>query len=209
MPPSVTGTRLLAEPSEDQLTTMTAPSPGENAVDVLPSIASYVGTWIVAHCEDRFEDVLVAELTGHEEIPSFWPRQEYIRVNIDRYTRHIHRRRCLRSLFPGYVSFCYSNEGDQYKISSHKRVMGIIWESRQAKFLKEISLVEAALAANPRMNSYPVSVIGERCRVKAGPYMGSEGELAKIAGEEKFIVLIEAFGRKVEMTIDPLLLEAI
>lgn len=171
------------------------------------SVADHAGDWAVVCCLFRNEYHLVHDLTHIHGIPSFWPRVEYIRPakgSDGRVRRNLER----RSLFPGYVSFCLANQKQRDLLMDHSDVETILTSMVQSKFVREIALIEAALKENPKMVTYAVSAVGERCKIKSGPFMGMEGKLIDIRGEQKFVVEIETFGRMVPLEIDPMDLEA-
>lgn len=173
------------------------------------SVRDYTGTWIVACCEPANERLLIRELTDDAGIPSFWPRQKLVRVARDK-KGWTHRNPFTRSLFPGYISFC-CDEHQHNRVAGHDRVTAILWERDQKKFVREISIIEAGIIADPEFTTYPISTVGQRCRIKAPhPFRNQEGEVITVPdGGTRFIVLVETFGQKVPMEIDFDLLEPV
>lgn len=172
------------------------------------SVRDYAGTWIVACCEPESERLLIRELTEQAGIPSFWPRIQVVRISTDKKGWR-HRNREARSLFPGYISFCCEHH-QHNRVAGHDRVNTILWERNQDKFIREISIVEAGIAADPEFTTYPVSTIGQRCRIKKPhPFRTQEGEIIDTKGGKRFVVLVETFGQKVPMEIDFDLLEPV
>ena len=169
------------------------------------SVADYKGEGIVAECKFRNEYHLVHDLTHGRGIPSFWPRQEYMRV-VKRSNGSPQKNRDRKSMFPGYVSFC-CGPGMLDLVLDHSDVESTLDVGIQSKFVQEIVVVEAALAANPGLVTYPVETIGHWCRVTAGAFMGHRGKLIKIGKHDRFTIDTPTFSRLVPIEIDPYLLE--
>jgi transcriptional antiterminator RfaH len=171
------------------------------------SVADFVGDWVVIYCEPEREWRVVREIGERDQVPFFRPMQTRIRTETHRGNKR--RRRLIRPLFAGYISFCCETNRHRKAIASHDDVVRIISVSNQRRFRIELGIIEDYVGDNSETVTFPVSETGQRCRVKSGAYRGFEGKLIRIQNETKFHVEIETFGRLVPLEIDPADLEPI
>lgn len=171
-------------------------------------VAEHIGTWMVVWCKARDARTLIEDLTDGAGIPSFYPMVQWSRVEKDKHG-YSHNRALTRPLFSEYVSFCCGSDAHESAVSFHDLRPHRLEVANQPKFIREISAVERMIELNPSLKSYPVSTVGQKCKVIGGEFAGFEGKLMSLNNEEEFAVEIEFFGQLIPLEIDPLLLEQV
>lgn len=167
--------------------------------DGAASVADLAGRWWVAHTKSRFEKAFAWELlrrrTGY-----FLPLIERVRVSGGR------KRRVLLPLFPGYVFLC-GTEDDRHAAMATNRLCQTIYVADQARLRGELASIEGALKGNADLDPYPFAVVGRRCRIVAGPFLGVEGVVVERGRLARLVLSIDVLGQSVSMEIDADLLE--
>jgi transcription antitermination factor NusG len=169
------------------------------------SIADYVGTWIVAGVEPRYERRLVDELTGENGIPSFWPH-EHVKIKAKNGDGRYFHRFVKRPLFPGYVFFCCASGKEQQHVSGHRFVHSFLTTAMQDVLRRQLANLEHAISVDPCLSSMPIAV-GAYCRVARGPFMGRDVKVVKHHNRDLVVIEIEVLGRMCPVDIDPVDLE--
>ena len=116
------------------------------------------------------------------------------------------RSRSLVPLFPGYVFLHSSMEGG-YDAIATKRVSQVLEVPDQDSFIEQLEQVRLALAAEGALELYPFAVVGRRCRVTAGPFMGITGVVSERLGPSRLALQIDVLGSGAALEIDNDLLE--
>ncbi len=111
-------------------------------------------------------------------------------------------------LFPGYV-FCSGALDEAYAAVSTKRVCQILCVPDQTQFEREVEQIRLALDQCGRVEQYPFAVVGRRCRVWSGPFLGIEGVVARRLGVDRLILQVSMLGQGAALEIDLDLLEPI
>jgi transcription termination/antitermination protein NusG len=109
-------------------------------------------------------------------------------------------------LFPGYV-FLQGGLEDAYAAIATKRVCQLINVPDQGQFIDEMAQIRAALEVNGKLELYPFAVVGRRCRVVRGPFMGIEGMITDRLGPQRLVLQIGILGQGAALEIDIDLLE--
>ena len=170
-------------------------SPGVN------SILELEGTWYVAHTKARNEKAFAWDLL-RRDIGYFLPLYEKTTFSGGR------RRRVLLPLFTSYVFFC-GDEETRYIAMTTDRLAKAIRVPDQEGFLKELRQIERALQGSAKLDPFPEVQVGQRCRVKYGPYKGLEGEVIERCGNTYVLLRVSFISRAAIMKIEPEALEPI
>lgn len=158
-------------------------------------------TWMVLWTKARQEKA-VARYLNSVAVEYFLPLVP--RVNLIRGRRQVSE----VPLFPGYV-FLRGRLDDAYGAVATKRVCQIIPISDQAVFLAELGHIQRAIMGGGVMELYPFAVVGRRCRVTQGPFLGVEGVIADRLSGDRIALSIGILGQGAALEIDLDLVEAL
>lgn len=111
-------------------------------------------------------------------------------------------------LFPGYV-FAAGELEDGYAAISTKRVCQVLQVEDQRQFINEIEQIRHALVAGGSLDLFPFAVIGRRCRVTRGPFIGLEGTITDRLGPTRLVLQVAILGQGAALEIDIDLLEPV
>lgn len=158
------------------------------------SIASFEGTWWVAHTKSRNEKALAWQMV-RKEICYFLPM-----------TWKVSRKkgRTLRSLmpvFPGYLFFC-GQEEDRLEVLKTNRTAHLLSVRNQPQLVKELLPIETVLRAGQPVVPHEYLKVGQRCRVIAGPLLGTEGFILQTPKKAKLILQVQMLGQAASVEID-------
>jgi len=109
-------------------------------------------------------------------------------------------------LFPGYV-FAAGQREDAYAAIASKRVCQMLPIADQDSFVREMRNVHDAVNGDGELELYPHAVVGRRCRVTGGAFMGVEGVITDRLGPDRLVLHIGILGRGASLEIDADLLE--
>ena len=163
------------------------------------SLCDLDGSWWVGHTKSRFEKAFVWDLL-REGIGHFLPLFECVQTSGGR-KRHV-----LKPLFPGYVFFC-GDANNRYTAMTTGRLCQTIAVLDQARLIEELASIEVALKAKIRLDPYPFAAVGERCRIKAGPFQGFEGIVIQRNCIARVVLEVSVLGQGAVLEIDTDLLE--
>ena len=170
-------------------------SPGVNR------LADLSGRWWVGHTKARFEKAFARDLLLRQ-IGYFLPMVQRVIFSGGR------KRSVMAPLFPSYVFFC-GQDKDRYAALTTNRLCQAIDVPQQADLVAELSAVEQALAGKAHLDPYPFAAVGERCRVKAGPFLGLEGVVVRRDRRTQIVLSVSILGQGAAMEIDAGLLEPV
>jgi len=111
-------------------------------------------------------------------------------------------------LFPGYL-FLKGQREDAFAAVSTKRVCQILEVADQDRFESEIAHVAGALEGGAALELYPFAVVGSRCRVIKGPFMGIEGWILERTSSTRLVLQVSVLGQGAALEIDTDFLEPI
>ncbi len=160
------------------------------------SVADFTEQWWVAHTKSRNEKALAWQLVKRE-VPFFLPMHWKVSKN---------RGRTLRSLlplFPGYLFF-NGGENERLEVLKTNRTANILQVENQANLTKELLPIETLLKLGKSVMPHEYIKIGQRCRVTAGPLMGTEGIVVKTPKETRLVLQVDMLGQaaSVEISFD-------
>lgn len=157
------------------------------------------GRWWVGHTKARAEKAFAWELhragTGY-----FLPMVERVSVSGGR------KRKTLMPVFPGYVFFA-GDEQTRYNALMTHRLCQVIAAADQDQLRRELSSLQVALENKAAFDPYPHAVVGRRCRVKSGPFMGVEGTIVRRDEVWKLVLQVSLLGQSVAMEVEPEMVE--
>jgi len=174
----------------------------ENPPALLPdteTLADLTGRWWVAHTKSRFEKAFAWDLL-QRGIGYFLPLIERVRMSGGR------KRRVMAPLFPSYVFFCGDDE-DRYTAMTTHRLCQTLEVRDQEELVRELVAIETALAGKAELDPYPFAVVGQRCRITAGPFMGLEGIVIQRNCIARLVLQVSMLGQGAALEVDADLLE--
>ncbi|MBM4042072.1 MAG: hypothetical protein FJ290_26550, partial [Planctomycetes bacterium] len=149
--------------------------------------ASLDGRWWVAHTKARNEKALAWELLRHG-IGYFLPMCQHVFFSGGR------KRRALIPLFTSYVFFC-GDEVARRAVLATNRVCRALEVADQQRLVRELSAIQQALSASADLEPYPHAAVGQRCRIKAGPFVGLEGVVVDRRTHAQLVLEVSLVGR--------------
>lgn len=160
------------------------------------SIADFRGQWWVAHTKSRNEKALASQLVI-KEVPYFLP----MHWKVSKW-----RGRTLRSLlplFPGYLFFC-GGENERLEVLKTNRTANILQVENQDRLIDELLPIETLLTLGKPVLPHEYIKVGQRCRVTAGPLMGTEGIVVQTPKETRLVLQVDMLGQaaSVEISFD-------
>jgi transcriptional antiterminator NusG len=177
----------------------------ENPPLVFPedkTIKQFAGTWWVAHTRSRNEKAVAWSMLG-KQIQYFLPMSWKVRRKNNRTIRS------LLPLFASYVFFC-GDENDRLEVLKTNRIATIIPVVDQAKLVEQLAPIEKALRSGKTLMPHEYIKIGQKCKVIAGPLMGSEGMVIRQGDKGLRLVLsVEMLGQAASVEISSEMIEPV
>jgi len=158
------------------------------------SIADFVGTWWVAHTKARNEKAMAWQLVN-KRVPYFLPMTWKVSRKSGRTLRS------LLPLFPGYVFFC-GGQAERLEALKTNRAAAIIPVVDQVRLVRELQPIETVLQLGKPVVPHDYLKVGQRCRVIAGPLMGTEGLIVRTPKETRLVLQVEMLGQAASVEID-------
>jgi transcription antitermination factor NusG len=163
------------------------------------SLRDLPGRWWVAHTKPRSEKALAWDLVDRC-VPYFLPMMLRTTFSGGR------KRRGMSALFPSYVFLCVSESQRQAALMTN-RVCRMIEVADQRTLLDELHALERALREGAHFDLYPFAVVGQRCRVRSGPFEGIEGTIVSRDRQLKLVLQVSLLGCGAAMEVEAGLLE--
>jgi transcription antitermination factor NusG len=158
------------------------------------SIADFRGTWWVAHTKARNEKAMAWQL-ANKDVPYFLPMTWKVSRKSGRTIRS------LLPLFPGYVFFC-GGEVERLEALKTNRTAAILPVTDQVRLVRELLPIETVLQLGKPLVPHDYLKVGQRCRVIAGPLMGTEGLIIRTPKETRLVLQVEMLGQAASVEID-------
>lgn len=165
------------------------------------SVTQLTGRWWVAHTKARFEKVLAFDLL-ERGVGYFLPLSHRVKISGQR------KRHLMLPLFSSYVFFNGDDE-TRYGVISTGRVCQVIEVKDQRRMSRQLADLEKALRVSGRLDPYPTTAIGRKCRVIAGQFEGITGTVVSFGPKAKFVLEIGLLGQGASVEIDADLLEPV
>lgn len=165
------------------------------------SVDQFEGTWWVAHTRSRNEKALAWQLANHG-VQYFLPMSWKVSRKKQRTIRS------LLPIFPGYLFFC-GEENHRLEVLKTNRVAGLIPVHDQAQLVAELKPIETVLRAGENLLPHDYLKAGQKCRVIAGPLMGTEGIVEVTPKGSRLILQVDMLGQAASVEIDMDMVEKI
>jgi transcription antitermination factor NusG len=161
------------------------------------------GHWIAAYTRSRHE-LVVASQFQQKGLDALLPTYR----RLSRWSDRI--RRTDTPLFPGYV-FVRIGEGDHLRVLQTGGVMSIVCRSGKPVPLSDADVDKLRICtANPAaVEPHPYLRVGQRVRVKHGPFRGWEGVLVEKKNSTRLVLTVEQIMKSVSIDISGADVEAL
>lgn len=160
------------------------------------SVRQFDGQWWVAHTKSRNEKALAWQMT-RKGIHYFLPMARKV-------TRRSGRTiRSLLPLFTGYIFFCGSEE-QRIEVLQTNRVANLIEVPDQSRLVDDLVPIQTVLQEGQPIEPHNYIKAGQKCRVIAGPLMGTEGIVEKADAAARLVLQVAMLGQatSVEIALD-------
>ncbi|MCF7956478.1 MAG: hypothetical protein K9M75_11805 [Phycisphaerae bacterium] len=165
------------------------------------SINEFKGKWWVVHTKSRNEKALAWQMQ-RAGISYFLPMTKKVSKSKGRTIRS------LLPLFTGYLFFC-GNEDERLVVLQTNRVANLIEVTERTQFLKDLSPIETVIKQGENIQPHVYIKVGQRCRVVAGPLLGTEG-IAEISTKgTKLVLQVDMLGQATSVEIATDMIELI
>lgn len=150
--------------------------------------------WKVLFVKPRTEKK-IAEYCDLYRIPFYLPLREKSRV--------VQRRKVsfMLPVFPGYV-FVNLHPAQRLALLQTNLLVRILEPSQPRRMLRDLIMVRRALKADPSLMPTKPIAKGRLVRIVAGPFMGVEGRVSRMAGTLKVVLNVEMIGQAVTVTAE-------
>ena len=146
----------------------------------------------------------VAERMGHRSIEHLLPLYSSLRQWKDRKVS------LLMPLFPGYV-FVRLCVRDRLRVLEVPGVAGLVGTRSQAVPLAddEIRAIQGCVNAGSRIAPHPYLSVGNRVRVRSGPFCGIEGIIVRTNNKANLVISLSLIQSSATLEIDQFELEPV
>ena len=159
--------------------------------------------WIAAYTRSHHEMAVASQFQqkGFEALLPTYRR-------MSRWSDRI--RRVITPLFPGYV-FVRIGEGEHRRVLQTGGVLSIVCRSSKPAQLSDAEVETLRLCtANPAsVEPHPFLKVGQRVRVKHGPFRGWEGILVEKKNSSRLVLTVEQIMRSVSIDLSGADVEAL
>ncbi len=172
------------------------PTDGTDAADellVVPPQGSDVQWWCL-YTRPRHEKSL-ARLCEQEKIPCYLP----LKLSVHHY--HSGRKERWLPLFSGYL-FCRADPEQGYRLSREENLLSLLHVYNPEGLVEELRQIAKALSVSRELDTLPYLKVGQRVQVKAGPFRGIVGVIARVRRGFRVFLNVEFIGRSVPLEVD-------
>lgn len=148
--------------------------------------------WKVLHVKPRCEKKMADYCRAHG-IDAYLPLREVTKI-VQR-----HKRRIPMPIFNGYI-FCTFPSSKRLTLLQSNMIVKILAPQRSSLLARELVMIRRALRIQPELNPEPALCKGMRVKILAGPFMGIEGVVEKLASKMRVILNIEMIGQSVAVS---------
>ncbi len=159
--------------------------------------------WLAAYTRSRHE-LVVANQFQQKGLDALLPTYR----RLSRWSDRI--RRTDTPLFPGYV-FVRVGEGERHRILQTAGVVSVVCRSGKPVPLSDADVEKLRFCtANPlAIEPHPYLRVGQRVRVKHGPFLGWEGVLVEKKNSTRLVITVEQIMKSVSIDLHGADIEAI
>jgi transcription antitermination factor NusG len=176
----------------------------ENPPPIWPddkSINDFEGVWWVIHTKSRNEKALAWQMQ-RAGVSYFLPMTKKVTKSKGRTTRS------LLPLFTGYLFFC-GGDDQRLVVLQTNRVANLIEVTDRDSFLRDLSPIETVIKQGDDIQPHVYIQAGQKCRVTAGPLLGTEG-IAEISSDSTRLILqVDMLGQATSVEIATDMIEMI
>ena len=165
------------------------------------SIGDFQGDWWVAHTKARNEKALAHQLV-QRDVSYFLPMHWKVSKSRGRTIRS------LLPLFPGYLFFC-GDDDDRLEVLKTNRAANILPVQDQQLLVDELAPIETVLLLGKTVLPHDYLKVGQKCRVTAGPLMGTEGIVVETPKETRLVLQVDMLGQAASVEIAADMIEKI
>jgi transcription antitermination factor NusG len=165
------------------------------------SINEFEGDWWVIHTKSRNEKALAWQMQ-RAGVSYFLPMSKKVTKNKGRTTRS------LLPLFTGYLFFC-GNDVARLIVLQTNRVANLIEVPDQEGFLRDLSPIEILIRQGEDVQPHVYIEAGQKCRVTAGPLLGTEGIAEACNAGMRLILQVDMLGQATSVEIATDMIEMI
>jgi transcriptional antiterminator RfaH len=165
-----------------------------NDSDFMEPIDGEERKWGFVYTKARQEKALARDLYT-QGIPYYLPL-----VHRDSVVRG-RRLRSYIPLFSGYL-FLYSSPAERYRCLDTRRVSSIVNVSNPSQLRQELRQVQRLIEADVPLTVERRLEVGQRVRVRTGPFSGIEGSLVRAGDVPKLLVAIQYLGQGITLEIE-------
>lgn len=165
------------------------------------SISEFVGGWWVIHTKSRNEKALAWQMQ-RAGVSYFLPMTKKVTKSKGRTTRS------LLPLFTGYLFFC-GGDDDRLMVLQTNRVANLIEVPDQEAFLRDLSPIEIIIKQGEDIQPHVYIKEGQKCRVTAGPLLGTEGIAEACNTGMRLILQVDMLGQATSVEIATDIIEMI
>jgi transcriptional antiterminator RfaH len=108
--------------------------------------------------------------------------------------------RSLLPLFTGYIFFC-GTEDQRLQVLQTNRVANIIGVSDPEGLVEDLVPIQTVLQQGQPIQPHNYIKAGQKCRVLAGPLMGTEGIIEKGGDTTRLVLQIDMLGQATSVEI--------
>ena len=159
--------------------------------------------WLAAYTRSRHEQQVARQLQ-QKDVECLLPTYE----RLTRWSDRVKRTRA--PLFPGYV-FVNVAAADRLHVLETDGVVNLVSRAGKAVELSsnDVDQLRACSLQAHRIEPHPYLKVGQRVRVKHGPFCGWEGTLLEKQNSRRLVITIEQIMKAVAVNIDGADVEAI
>lgn len=159
--------------------------------------------WLAAYTRARYECAVARQLERKQV--------EFLLPTYTRMARWSDRlKRVLAPLFPNYI-FVHVSSKERLQVLQTAGVVSVVSVAGKPAVLRddEITMLRTCMARPNQVEPHPFLRIGQRVRVKHGPFAGWEGILTRRNNAARLVVSVEHLMRSVAVNFDDAEVEAV
>lgn len=165
------------------------------------SINDFQGDWWVIHTKSRNEKALAWQMQ-RAGVSYFLPMTMKISKSKGRTTRS------LLPLFTGYLFFC-GGDDERLTVLQTNRVANLIEVIEKKSFLRDLTPIEKVIKQGEDIQPHVYIKAGQKCRVSAGPLLGTEGIAEVTNNGTRLILQVDMLGQATSVEIATDMIEMI
>lgn len=175
--------------------------PVDEGLETLERSANAGEGWWLAHTLPRQEKALASALYARD-VPYYLPL--VTRKSLSRGRTRV----AQVTLFPGYL-FVYGGEAERLSVLKTNRTLTVRRAPDGERLRADLRRFHELIAADAPLLPEATLVVGERVRVKAGPFRNQEGVVFRRNGKTRLLISIDYLQQGASLEVDDCLLERV